>query len=336
MSECDVPYLWYPRGRNAWYPTYRRDGLRRALKSPDGKRIKVTERRIVEQGDPSILAAWLPIHESFEAEKTKENEKDDKERPEHWVYNRSTAHAIDSWLDEVVPSLAPATQALYKHYAREIRDQHGHRPAATMPRDAVVKMVNERKKKTPGAAKMLLATLRAIFAYLEDHPLTFGISENWRNPTIGRRRKKGENQSVGWAPWEEWMVEKFRQRWPIGTIERTLFEMYLNSGQRGCDVATRHREHIHGGIMAVVQQKTHVPVWIPVLDDLHVALEVWLGSHDSEAIFPATYGKNKGKAMIPATVQAIMRRAIRLAGLPTTCKPHGGDSSGRRNTVFVG
>src|SRR5438874_7963002 len=84
MSEFDIPYLWYPRGRNAWYPTYRRNGLLRALKSPDGERIKVTDRRIVEQGHPSILAAWLSIHESFEAETSEARD----EKPRNWVYNR--------------------------------------------------------------------------------------------------------------------------------------------------------------------------------------------------------------------------------------------------------
>jgi hypothetical protein len=49
--------------------------------------------------------------------------------------------------------------------------------------------------------------------------------------------------SVGWhqaaedtsRSWTEDEIDSFRKRWPLGTKERTAFELFLNCGQRRAD-----------------------------------------------------------------------------------------------------
>jgi integrase len=328
MDEIDLPYLAWPKGRGGIeYPTYRRDGLLRQLKTPDGDRLRGPRAQI--RKDTRVIAAWLPIHDEFEKEKAAASEK--AGGPKHkapWVYNGSIAHAMDGWLEEEVPFLAPGTRKHLKQYAAEIRDLHGHRPANSMPRDAVVKMVSKRALKTPGAAQNLLTTLRSVFLYVEDHRTTFNIPANWQNPCYGRRKRKRERTIVkGWAPWEEWMIRDFRKRWRVGTLERVLFEVYLATGQRGSDVAAMKREHYHDGKIAVVQAKTGARVWIPVLDDLIPVLTAWLRSHTYEVFFPNMTGKgintDVGEPLGTEWLRMLLIEAIDAAGLPKTCKPHG-------------
>jgi len=301
------PYLRFPRGRGGiGYPNYERDGIRIPL---------VWEGRRLKEGDPKVDPAYLLIHESWEAGRRFDDDKKSS------VCDGSIAHAIDLWHKEEVVLLATGTQKLYRQFAKEIRDAHGHRPAATMPRDAVVMMISDRKKETPGAAKNLKGVLSVLFSFIEDHPATFHLPDNWRNPTIGRRKrgKRGQHEETGWLPWEEWQLRQFRRAWPFGTVQRVLMEALLATGQRTADVAAMRRQDIHDGEIAVAQQKTKARVWILVSDALGPVLDQWMASHPHDALFPGA----TGKPLSANAVQQLMYGAIRKAGLPVACVPHG-------------
>lgn len=319
MGPDSLPYLFFPRGRGGLrYPTYRRDGLRRPLETENKERIKGKSRKAL-LADPRVVAAWLRIHNAFESEKKPDREK--------FVYEGSIAHAIDYWLKEELPgTILPQTIKGYNYIAQIIRRDHGHRPAATTPRDAISKILNDVRRVTPGQSDSYRTVLRGIFGYVYDHPVAFKLPENWSNPTIGGRRKKAKrNQKpTGWIPWEEWQIQQFRDYWPPHTRERVIFEVYLNTGQRGCDVAKMGRKNLaQPGQIAVVQQKTLEPIWLGLLDDLAEVLLPWLKTHDYEPFFPLTKKPKIGQPHGAASIKSILTKAISAAGLPDDLVPHG-------------
>src|SRR5262249_37433949 len=115
-------------------------------------------------------------------------------------------------------------------------------------------------------------------------------------------------------------IDQFRDDWPIGTLERAIFEALLNTGQRGIDVAPMKRRHYYNGEVSVCQMKTGKRVWIPASDDFKAAVDPWLWSHNYPEIFRTPTGR---KPLTDAYMRMIMRDAIRKADLPKDCKLHG-------------
>ena len=94
----------------------------------------------------------------------------------------------------------------------------------------------------------------------------------------------------GHRPWEEEEIVAYRNEWQLGTVERTAFELALNTGQRGGDCAAMERVHIKDGVIAVSQSKLSGKrkkvrgqrrtggrgrVWVPISNDLRMALDAW-------------------------------------------------------------
>jgi integrase len=318
MGPDSLPYTYFPKGRDgSLYPTYRRDRLLRAFKTENGERIKGRSRKRL-LNDPRVIAAWLRIHETFEVEKNPVREK--------FLYEGSIADAIDGWFNEELPgTVASSTMQGYRYCALSLRREHGHRTAATTPRDAIVKIISDARKTKPGALGVLSTVLRSTFGYVEDHPAKFKLPDNWRNPTISDRRKKGKRRTAtkGWKPWEEYEIAQYRARWPVATRERVLFEACLGTGQRTSDVAKMKREDLRDGEIAVVQQKTGTHLWFDLLDDFKEVLYPWLASHEAEAFFPTAQAPREAQPLSAQRVQLILANAITKAGLPDTLVPHG-------------
>ena len=118
------------------------------------------------------------------------------------------------------------------------------------------------------------------------------------------------------------------------TIQRTIFAVYLDTGQRGSDVWGMKREHyrprkrvLHDatGIWTakreiyVVQEKTGARIWIPAADELMPILDHQLELHSGDWFFVTQAGGH----MSQTCMTKIFRDAIDEAGLPDDCHPHG-------------
>jgi integrase len=66
-----------------------------------------------------------------------------------------------------------------------------------------------------------------------------------------------------------------------------------------------------------VQQKTGTEVWIPI----HPELESAMKACPRNGL--ALIGSANGRPLSTAALRALVRSAIRAAGLPARCKPHG-------------
>jgi integrase len=195
-----------------------------------------------------------------------------------------------------------------------LKTQHGHRRIATMPREAVFKLRDEFQG-TPRTANCVVSVLRLILNYAEDRKQTFHLPAHWSNPA---RRPKKLRTGKGHRPWEEVEREAYRKHWPIGTLERVLFEVFDSTGQRGSDVAPMVRQQYFRGEIAVAQ-KTGERVWIPASRDLRAALDPWLAAHRQVVLFPTP----TGRPLKVDHMRHVMRTAIRATALPDDCTWHG-------------
>lgn len=98
---------------------------------------------------------------------------------------------------------------------------------------------------------------RGFCAWLVDH-YRLGV-----NPSDGIKRSKTA-KSDGHLPWSEGEIEKFREFWPIGTMERLAFELIHWTGARVSDVIRVGVGNIDSeGWMTFRQQKTGGEVAVP-------------------------------------------------------------------------
>jgi integrase len=299
LSTLEAPYLWGAKGRQRrlyWF--YRRNGQRIPITSPDGRRL--------QKGDDGFLEVYERIHASFG--------KDDPKAPS--TTTGSLAHLIDVYRSAPeFRTLKPRTQRDYGRYLDLLKQKHGHRSVALLPREAVLTLRDEYQA-TPRTANYIIQVLRLILAYAEDRKITFRLGTAWSNPA---RRPKKLRTGEGYRPWEEVEIDAFRKRWPIGTLVRVLFETFLNSGQRGGDIAPMVRQQYYKGEISVAQKKAGERVWIPAAADLRAALDPWLAGHNHIVMFPT----ETERRLKEDHMRKLMRLAIRDAALPDTCHLHG-------------
>jgi integrase len=296
MTRLELPYLWSAQGRRKLYWFYRRNDLRIAIKSPDGRRLAY--------GDEGFLDAYERIHATF------------GRAPSEQPTQGTLSHLIGEYkASPEFTSKADGTQRDYTRYLDLLKGKHGHRSIALMPREAVFKIRDEHKD-TPRTANYIISVLRLILTYAEDRKQTFRLPAHWQNPA---RRPKKLKTGDGHRPWEEAEIVSFRTAWKLGTLERVLFETFLNTGQRGGDIAPMVRQQVVKSEIAVAQEKTKERVRIPVSRDLRSALTPWLKSHNHVVLFATS----TGRPLLTDHMRHLMRDAMRAAGLPGDCTLHG-------------
>jgi integrase len=168
----------------------------------------------------------------------------------------------------------------------------------------------------PGEALDTLKKLRILIRH------AINIGQLKHDPSLGIKRPK--TQRI--RSWTEAEIATFRNKWNLGSKQRLAFELFLNTGQRRSDVVRMAWSHFMAdNKISIVQQKTNRRLLIPVHRDLTTTLAV--AKRDHVSILTTAYGK-------PFSVDGFsqyMRDAIREAGLPLVCQPHGlRKATGRR------
>jgi integrase len=349
MAELDLQYLWYAK---KIYGFYRREGTLTALKDPDCKRLL--------KGDFGELEAYERIHISFVSEKNappRDLVIPGSLRHGIVVFRKSTEwgqlapssrikyNYTYDWLLEPpgIPRNAdPKKPDTMRHKG------HGHRPLASMDEEVVLALRDLRHNPPedmryekrfersddglfPGAANALLDALGSLFAFVRLRRRQFLLFRGWTSPTDG---VPGLAKGEGHRPWEEDEIDRFKDHWPQKTIQRAVLDVFLDTGQRGIDVwrmkrghyrpVKRRRDDLVGLLVSdreisVLQQKTRQRVWIPASNELIPSVEWLLSSHDGDWFFMTEVGNH----MSQGRMTEILTDAIRDAGLPNDCTPHG-------------
>jgi hypothetical protein len=286
LVAVDLPYLFCTLGRHKRRPYwfYRRDGRYIAIKSPDGRRL--------QPSDADFLEAYQGIHERFEQPPAAP--------PAQPLTKAGTiGHLIDAYrASPEFKQRKPKTQKDYGRYLDVLKEKHGHRSISKLPRDAVF-AIRDAYQDTPRSANYIVAVLRLILSFAEDRKQTFGLPPNWINPA---RRPKNLETGEGHRPWEEVEIAAYREHWREGTLERVVFEAFLNTGQRGEDVAPMVRKQYFKGEIAVAQEKTKKRVWIPASDDLRACST--RGSRARRCCRPPRYSARKRATLCWSTTCA--------------------------------
>jgi hypothetical protein len=63
------------------------------------------------------------------------------------------------------------------------------------------------------------------------------------------------NRANGQSVWTEEDLEQFERRWPIGTRERVMFDVYLYTDLRRGDAAKLGKQHIRNNDANYLRQK---------------------------------------------------------------------------------
>ena len=198
-------------------------------------------------------------------------------------------------------------------------EQHGHRQVKQMTREHVDVIIGRMSQK-PGAGLILLKRLRTLLRYA----IALGWSD--RDPTTGVKGYRSKEIHT----WNEDEIEAFEKRWPKGSRERLGFALLLHTGQRGSDVHRMLWTDLVDDVIRVAQQKTKTRLTIPLHRDLEAALAA--ASREQATIIATSYKK-------PFSVKGfgnMMSGAIREAGLPRRCKPHGLRKAAARRLAEAG
>lgn len=214
---------------------------------------------------------------------------------------------IDFYGDRMFTDRKPSTRQLYKYALEPLAKEHGHRSASTMTAEHAEKIINKIGETRPGMGNLTRAVLRLVFK--------FAVKRKRRkdNPMLGIEAfKVGEHHT-----WTDAELAQFEKKWRVGTRQRLAYALLRHTGQRVGDVADMTRSDISGGMIHVVQEKTGAKVWIPIDPDLTKAMKAYPAKGLS------LIGKSNGQPLTRPALTALMRAAIKDAGLPKRCVPHG-------------
>jgi integrase len=203
--------------------------------------------------------------------------------------------------------LRETSKAGYMTRLETMRIEHGHRAVAGLTKDRINTFILEPLADRPGTTLDTLKKLRILIK----HAMEKGLLKF--DPTVGiKRPKSGEIRA-----WTDAEIEAFERRWPLGTKQRTAYELMVGVGTARVDVHRMTWTQVDSAGARYTRNKSGVPVDIGLGNNLRAALDATPRSHVT--IINTEFGR-------PFTVDGFsgfMRDAMRAAGLPLDCKPHG-------------
>jgi enterobacteria phage integrase len=210
--------------------------------------------------------------------------------------------------------LRATTKKGYSSRIEALRADHGHRLVSGMTRERIEAGILSSYHGRPGAALSLLKMLRILIHHsmgLDDrNPLKLR-----HDPSVGvKRPKTGEIRA-----WTDAETAAFEKRWALGSKERTAYSLMLYVGAARADVhrmTWRQIDEVESGV-AYTRSKTGVGIEISLHPELRRALDHAPRNHIT--VINTAFGK----PFTAGGFSQFMRAAIKAAGLPVDCKPHG-------------
>ncbi|WP_336294053.1 tyrosine-type recombinase/integrase [Bartonella sp. CB169] len=200
-------------------------------------------------------------------------------------------------------SLAKVTKKQKELILMKVCDSIGNIPYREIKKAHITAGV-ERRKETPAMARNFLKALNGLFKWAIDQSLL----EN--NPTVGVKRPTLKNKD-GFPAWTEEDIEKYYQRWSIGTHERVWIDVLLYTGLRRGDAVRIGWKDVKDNIIHLKTEKSkfQTDVFLPILPELATTLE-------TSPIGDETFicGK-EGKSLIKESFGNLFRDACNAAGI---------------------
>jgi integrase len=272
------------------------------------------------RGFPLVQLRGLPWSPSFMAEYEKAMTGPRTAIGARRIKPGSVSAVVAEYLDsqQFFASKSAGTQRMRRGILERFRAAYGDRPFALLPPEWIEAVLDA---KPPHAARSWLVTLRSL--------CQFAVKRGWlrADPTrdIKRRAIKGD----GFHTWTDDEIAQFEAHHPIGSKPRLALALLLYTAQRRSDVVRMGRQHLREcldvrlrelgvrSILAVRQEKTGVPLLLPVHPELQAILDATPSEHLTFLV--TTTGKPYGGNAFSEQ----FRNWCAAAGLPKRCKPHG-------------
>jgi integrase len=202
--------------------------------------------------------------------------------------------------------LTGGTPASRRAILEKFRENYGHMPLASLPKDFVVKLIDTML--THEAKNWLTA-----FRHFAKWALQRKLMRN--DPTLGIQVTRPK--SDGFHTWTEQEIAQFEAHWPISSKPRLAMALGLFTAQRRGDVVRIGRQHIRDGVLTVRQAKTGATLAIPVHPNLAAIIAATPVGHLTLLVTQTgkSYGANDFSEMFRSWCDA--------AGLPRHCVFHG-------------
>ena len=209
-------------------------------------------------------------------------------------------------------NLKPSSKRNYHYVLEPLAKEHGHKPVALLTDGDVKDMIEDIGKRSPQMANLTKRVLRNL--------LTIAYERKWipRAVTGGKivSYKGGAHHT-----WTQLEMDVFEARWPLGTRERLAYALLLYTDQRGGDVVRMRRGDIvavpEGHEIRLIQEKTGTIMVIPIHNELMAAIK----AYSSNGL--TLIGDRHGRPISRSSLTELIGKAVRFAGLPRRCVPHG-------------
>lgn len=197
--------------------------------------------------------------------------------------------------------LSPATRRQRDNIFTHILNSAGDEPFADIDRKTIIEG-RERRKDRPAAARHFIETMRGLFRWALDAELVRD------DPTrdVAAPKKSTDGHHV----WTDDEIERFEQRWPVGTRQRLAFDILVYTGLRRGDAARLGRQHVRDGVIRIVTEKTGEAVAIPMLPPLAESIAA---APTGDMVFVST---ERGGGMTKETFGNWFRAACNAASVP--------------------
>lgn len=199
------------------------------------------------------------------------------------------------------------TRALRRSILKQFCRLVGDKPIARLDRQYIDRLLQS--SPSPVVARTWLLALRPLLQWAVTAQMIAA------DPSIGIKIKLPKTE--GHDTWSDEQIAQFEARHTTGSRERLAFALLLYTGQRRSDVLRMGRQHVRNGILSIKQQKTGVEVDIPAHPELAAAIAACPNEH---LTFLTTA---RGAPISEREFNRWFRAAVKAAGLPASCVPHG-------------
>jgi integrase len=192
------------------------------------------------------------------------------------------------------------TRRQREHIIRQILETAGNEPLSRIDRKAII-AGRERRAHTPFQARHFLDTMRRFFQWAVENEYAKS------DPTIGLKIIKPKTD--GFETWTDDDIAAYEKRWPRGTRERLMFDIFLYTGLRRGDASVLGKQHVRAGVITIDTEKTGTRVVIPMLPEL---LRTLKAGPTGELTYIVSAD---GKPMAKEVIGNLFRAACRAAGV---------------------
>lgn len=173
-------------------------------------------------------------------------------------------------------SLAPSTRQMRDNILQHVVKESGAVPYAAIRQRHISEGVARRK---PHAGNNFRKVMSQLFAW--------AVKMEYVAVNPAQNADRNKISSKGFHAWTVAEVDRYLQRWPLGTREHLAICILLFTGLRRSDVYRLGRQHVTDGVISIETEKTGTWVHIPVCVPLQRAIDA---APTGDLIFLATAG----------------------------------------------